>query len=259
MPFTLAHPAAIIPFRRFAGQNTSLSALVIGSMAPDLAYFLPLGVNGRFSHSPIGIFLFCIPVSLIAYVIFHSLARQPLIALMPQAISSRLHHQSTEWIPKTIASLALIVVAIIIGAVTHVAWDSFTHRNTAIVRSTEFLQIVVGPADGPRIPVYKILQHASSVLGLTILAGSVFQWMRRTPPVAANRPQLDSRYRGMIFAAILIAGVLGGIIYWMSSPTRILERAIVKSVVGGMTGIASATLLFCACWQIWALRSQRSG
>src|SRR3979411_610752 len=130
MPFTLAHPAAIIPFRRFGGRSTSLSALVIGSMSPDFVYFLPLGVSGGLSHSTIGIFVFCVPASLIVYTVFHLLARQPLAALMPEAISSRLNNQSAEWMPKTIASLALIVFSVLIGAATHIAWDAFTHGNT---------------------------------------------------------------------------------------------------------------------------------
>jgi hypothetical protein len=225
-------------------------------MSPDFVYFLPLGVSGGLSHSTIGIFVFCVPASLIVYTVFHLLARQPLAALMPEAISSRLNNQSAEWMPKTIASLALIVFSVLIGAATHIAWDAFTHGNTVIVRNTELLRAVVGPAEGPKIPVYKILQHASSVLGLIILTSCIFQWKRRTPPIAMKRPQLSSLYRGLIFAAILIAGVLGGVTGWMTWPTKAFERTIFNSVVGGMVGMASATLLFCAYWQIWASRSQ---
>ena len=39
MPWTFAHPAAILPLRRFCPAPLDFSALVIGSMVPDLGYY----------------------------------------------------------------------------------------------------------------------------------------------------------------------------------------------------------------------------
>jgi hypothetical protein len=39
MPFTLAHPAAILPLRGWRYLRTA--PLILGAMAPDLPYFLP--------------------------------------------------------------------------------------------------------------------------------------------------------------------------------------------------------------------------
>ncbi|MFJ2778051.1 MULTISPECIES: DUF4184 family protein [unclassified Kitasatospora] len=52
MPFTLSHPAAVLPLLRVAGERGPLvaSALVAGSMAPDVPFFaesLFPGVYGR--------------------------------------------------------------------------------------------------------------------------------------------------------------------------------------------------------------------
>jgi hypothetical protein len=52
VPFTLAHPAAAVPLLRPLGRRGLLSALVIGSMAPDLWYFVPFDVTRADSHSP---------------------------------------------------------------------------------------------------------------------------------------------------------------------------------------------------------------
>jgi hypothetical protein len=38
MPFTLAHAVAVVPFHRRLGRRVPLSSLVVGSIAPDLAY-----------------------------------------------------------------------------------------------------------------------------------------------------------------------------------------------------------------------------
>ena len=46
MPFTLAHPAAVIPLCGILRRASVPSALIIGSMAPDLVYFVPLGSTG---------------------------------------------------------------------------------------------------------------------------------------------------------------------------------------------------------------------
>ncbi|AIK36171.1 hypothetical protein BG07_3819 [Bacillus pseudomycoides] len=49
MPFTFAHPAAVIPFCK-KQRYVSVTALVLGSMVPDFEYFLhfrPYGVIGH--------------------------------------------------------------------------------------------------------------------------------------------------------------------------------------------------------------------
>ena len=39
MPFTLAHPASVLPLRHAPQLRTA--PLIIGAMVPDLPYFLP--------------------------------------------------------------------------------------------------------------------------------------------------------------------------------------------------------------------------
>src|SRR6201981_3072128 len=45
MPFTLAHPAAVLPLRGIRFLRTV--PLVIGAVTPDVPYYLPLGPSGR--------------------------------------------------------------------------------------------------------------------------------------------------------------------------------------------------------------------
>src|SRR3982751_4122954 len=52
MPFTASHPAAVLPLIRL---GLPPSALVIGSMGPDLPYFLPVG-RGLETHTLVGLF-----------------------------------------------------------------------------------------------------------------------------------------------------------------------------------------------------------
>src|SRR5438128_11140820 len=54
MPFPLAHPAAVLPLRRFCPRLLSFPALVVGSICPDLGYaFGETGVSD-FSHTVTG-------------------------------------------------------------------------------------------------------------------------------------------------------------------------------------------------------------
>ncbi len=39
MPFTFAHPAAVLPFMKKQSKYISVTALILGSMAPDFEYF----------------------------------------------------------------------------------------------------------------------------------------------------------------------------------------------------------------------------
>jgi len=78
MPFTVSHVVAALPLDTGLGKRlskfTALSPLVIGSMTPDVAYITPFLVHQRVeSHSLLGIYLFCIPMGLSIYFLYHLL------------------------------------------------------------------------------------------------------------------------------------------------------------------------------------------
>ncbi len=54
MPFTPSHVAAVLPLARTGLPPT---ALVVGSVAPDLPYYLPLPVAAATTHGPAGLWL----------------------------------------------------------------------------------------------------------------------------------------------------------------------------------------------------------
>src|SRR5882757_2416325 len=87
MPFTLSHPAAVIPIRRYG----ILSALVVGSLAPDILYFIPrVHHSGAYGHTLPGLFFFCLPLGLAALWLFHTFLKRPLISLFPASHQMRL-------------------------------------------------------------------------------------------------------------------------------------------------------------------------
>jgi|HubBroStandDraft_1064217.scaffolds.fasta_scaffold451974_2 hypothetical protein len=58
MPFTLAHAAAALPFRRL---HLVWSGLVIGTFAPDLEYFVRFSPNDGYGHTLVGALVLSLP------------------------------------------------------------------------------------------------------------------------------------------------------------------------------------------------------
>ncbi len=69
MPWTFAHPAAILPLRR----RLPLAALVVGSISPDIGYYLGLYPLATFAHSGLGLLMACLPMGAAALVVWHLL------------------------------------------------------------------------------------------------------------------------------------------------------------------------------------------
>jgi Domain of unknown function (DUF4184) len=60
VPFTFAHPAIIIPFKKWI-KPLSLTGLVAGSIAPDFEFFLKMKASENIGHHWFGIFTFDVP------------------------------------------------------------------------------------------------------------------------------------------------------------------------------------------------------
>jgi hypothetical protein len=185
MPFTLAHPAAVLPLHRRLGRWASLSSLVVGSLAPDFAYFLPLGIPGSFSHSLPGLFVFCLPVGLVVWGVYLAVLRPFFLALLPRAVSERLAACASRRLSLPIACGA--AASVVAGAATHLVWDSFTHSTGFMVRALPALSTPVHLFDWYSPRVYTLLQHASTLGGLAALAVFGLRWYRSTEPRSTVR------------------------------------------------------------------------
>lgn len=91
MPFTLSHPAAVLPFARALARRGLLSAVVIGSMVPDFGWFMPWRPTRLETHSAGALFTFCLPAGICAYWAFQWLFKEPLIELLPPGPYARWH------------------------------------------------------------------------------------------------------------------------------------------------------------------------
>jgi hypothetical protein len=254
VPFTLAHPAVVVPLRRWG----VLSALVVGSMTPDTVYFLPLRVSQPASHSIAGVFWFCLPVGLLAYAVFHLLLKVPAVALLPVAVQRRLPTVTPGFPP---VSAIAVVLSIVVGALTHVGWDAFTHAETLPVRVLPSLRTHLFTISDFEVAVWKLLQHASTIAGVALLARWTWIELRDRPEAPQPAvPVLSPTVKGALLAIVLLA-VSGAVVMgalqappsaWTLGSMRLPVR---RAVVAGMQAFGAATLALALCLRALPARS----
>jgi hypothetical protein len=263
MPFTLAHPAAAIPLYRVLGRAGVLSALIAGSMSPDLTYFLPFEITRATSHSLTGLFLFCIPLGLVGYVLFHVLLRPPGYYLLPLLLRDRLPRlPSSAWLP--VAPLWAVLVSLLVGAATHLVWDAFTHEDGFVVAASPALRTLLWEIGGYRIFPYKGLQHGSTLIGFSLLARWGWQWYISTS--VHHEPcdwQPSAVVRVPALFVLLVAPALGGLLsglWQMGDVTgmKALQQFMGHGIITALSIFGTILLGFGVIWRLWEARRRRS-
>lgn len=171
MPFTFSHPAIVLPGSYFSKKYISLTGLVVGSITPDFEYFLRMKVYSIYSHTWTGIFWFDLPLATILSFLFHLVIRNKLINNLPDFLRQRLiKFNLFNWINHCKTYPLTIITSMLIRIASHILWDSFTHEQGFFVKNSTLLSNDL-KINNINIPLYKILQHGSSLLGgLVILS-----------------------------------------------------------------------------------------
>jgi hypothetical protein len=257
MPFTLAHPAAAVPLRRALGRFGVLSALAIGSLTPDLAYFLPLGVGRRSSHSLAALFWFCLPVGFAAYGLFHLLLKRPLASLLPERVQRGLAPLLARSPGLPAAPRSAVVVSLLAGAVSHLLWDLLTHEGAAEVRSWPPLHGLVASLRSDPHLVYRVLQHGSTLLGFALIAHWSLRWLRGVAAAAAPPgPLLPRGTRALLVATLLGGSALVGCV--VADPPlgasglsfESLRLFLGRAVIHSLSVLGVALLAFSVAWHV---------
>ncbi len=255
MPFTLAHPAAALPLRRPLGRLGSLPALAAGAMVPDLPYFLPLGVTGVPSHSLSGLVWFCLPAGLACWFVYELILRPFGRALVPATIARRLG-ASARGEASSATHVACAAASVLVGAMTHVAWDAFTHGSGAVVKVWAVLRVPVPVFDGYAPQVFTLLQHASTLVGLGLLGLWGLRWYHGANDTKAPVAQMPGWFKCvMLTALILPSSATGVLVLWSglgpeTGAFRILQLALGRAI-GSAGSVFLATLLATAlAWRL---------
>jgi hypothetical protein len=210
MPFSAAHPAAVLPLRRFCPGVFVWSALLIGSLTPDLECFLELRPVARHGLTFAGSLYFCLPAGLVLYFLWHSVIKRPATLLLPDTWRAVVWPVVERPMVMELSSLGAVVISILVGTWLHQAWDSFTHSNSLGVLTVPLLSTSLATFDGYDLTIFRLLQHVSSVVGMTLLTVAAIRWKKRATPGPA--PALSESVRIAAISLIVFApGLLGAL------------------------------------------------
>lgn len=199
MPLTLpAHAAAVLPLLRVKRPWVKPCALVVGTCAPDLAYALHF--HRTDSHTLTGLFLFCVPVGLLTLAWLEGLVLPVLRRTVPEVGGVEwARFLRTDGLPRTVRAWACAALCILLGAVTHLLWDGFTHWS--MWPASVLYPNVRVPMAGRLLPLARVLQHVCSLVGSLVVLG----YMVRCYPKL--RPAPGGSWRA--FLPVCVPMVLG--------------------------------------------------
>jgi hypothetical protein len=258
MPFTPTHVLAVIPIAAFCRGTLPFSALVIGSMIPDFPLFSPLSPSYETTHSAVGLLSACLPLGLACFVLFHSSMKRPLLALLPRAIQARCASLPAPPVGPSPWALVPTSVAIVVGAATHLVWDSFTHRGRWGMRLLPGLNETALTMWGHAMPGFKVLQYGSTVIGLPCLMLLLAIWLlRRNPAGPGGRPGLSvpSKVVALLVAAAIPASVT--VLVWRRDDLSQDERLGRSITLSGLV-LMMATFVYCLAFHAIAKPTNRS-
>lgn len=197
--------------------------MMAGAVAPDLVYYLPVApVN---THSMTGLVVWDVLLGLILLYLVR-VAADPLLALAPNGLRSRVPEIDTgfrPW-PETLTT----IVAILLGAATHLIWDPFTQTNGVAVRHWEWLRITVWEPH----KLYNVIGYVSALGGSIVSGAAAIRWYRRTPADIV-RPGLPTRIRRAMSAGLVTLTVCGAAAALTEPASRTSGYDCVRSVLVG--------------------------
>ena len=200
MPFPPAHPAAVLPLRRYCPRFLSFPALVIGSLSPDLGYaFGDWRVSWLSHRFWAGSLEFCLPAGLVLVLVFY-LVRLPAVRILPVPYRQLF----LPLCQRPASSPCAVIVSLLIGAWTHIFLDSITHPDGWLVGHLAILRGSVPWVGARRLGVYQLLYAAWTFGGVAWLGFSWLSWLEKSP--AHRGPMRPGRK--WCWALLLASGIL---------------------------------------------------
>jgi hypothetical protein len=263
MPFTPSHALVALPFIR-----TPLvpAAIAIGAMTPDLPLFLRgVGLNYSFTHTA-GNVVWTGLLAFALFLVWRIVLRPAVPELVPARVARRLPE---DWDRSAMSAAGeavgvgrrrsypvLLAVSLLLGVISHIVWDLFTHEGRTGVQLFPVLDEMWGP-----LPGFKWLQHGSSVIGLVIIAAWALLWLRGRSP----RDDVDRRVpHGVRVAwwvslpAILVVAWVVGVLIWGPLDAEFTVQHLAYRVLPPACAIWGAiTLVLCIVISVGRSRHQR--
>ena len=208
MPWTFAHPVAVLPLRRFCPRYLHFPSLIVGALTPDFGYYIAGAGFATHAHSFSGVVAVCLPTGLLMLGVL-CLMRKPLCFVLPQPHRAALAPLADAPITVSVVLLLKIAVSLMLGACTHMVWDAFTHKRDLIGLQMDWLLAPAFQIGATVVPVYYLTQWISTLAGTAILVIAYCRWLRSINTVPRDTVAHEEGWcRRLLIAIAIIALVI---------------------------------------------------
>ncbi|MBN9383913.1 MAG: DUF4184 family protein [Chitinophagaceae bacterium] len=244
MPFTVAHIAAVLPFKKRTPQSFSFTGLIIGSMVPDFEYFARMTLYGHYGHTFSGILIFDMPMGVLLYFLYHAVVRRQLISHLPGHLYAKFSDDvDVDWKTYSRRHFLLILLSLLTGIMTHLLWDGFTHDEEYVVARYIPLLLMDIHIAGFSFPLHSLLQGFSSIAGMVILFFFIYRM-----PAGAGVQTLSRRELLRFWLMISIFTVILDVVRWCLGVPN--EKLVGQFIVIGMSAGMLSLILVCFYYSI---------
>lgn len=209
MPFTLSHPVYAVVMRR-AVPSFSLTGLVLGSMIPDMEYYMAMDTYKTIGHSFPGFLLLGLPLSISVAYAFHNVIKPFIPRLLPAAGGLDRYAASRIggcWKPAGAAGWMIFVVSLFFGFLNHMFMDGLSHTNGWLANLFPELRRTFAGIKG-----YSWIQYLLSGIGLALPVRWLYKdwrkWRGSQASVRIRRKSEFGRKSGFRITLLLCAGLL---------------------------------------------------
>lgn len=245
MPFTFSHPAIVLPINKKFSRYVDLTGLVLGSMAPDFEYFLRFKPLGTIGHNLVGFIFLNLPLCFILAYIYHYIIKDIFILCLPRPLDNwyeYLRQSKSPWILKNLKSIFIFIYSSLLGMLTHVLWDAFTHESGFFVTIFPPLQKKLLILNY-KIPVFKLFQHGSTLIGLIIIVACLYFLRDKN---AIRIKGFSNKVKWAYYLSILLCGlfmIFNRMHILKGNELRFLGVYIVTFINGCLVGVVIVSLI----------------
>jgi hypothetical protein len=260
MPFTAAHPAIVIPLKQRWPNYFSLTGLAMGSMAPDFEYFIKFDTIRGIGHTFAGMFIFDLPLALIAAMLFWLVVRKPLILSLPVQLGGKVEKLlDMRWGIKTIHDLRSFTISALAGMTGHFFLDSFTHHGAFFVRLIPLLEknmFFVKLGRWPQeVPLHNLVHLAFTVAGLAAIAGYFLLSGKYAGSIRRRMPVV---FKAAYWMLIMLSGLAGAWFHAQHVGNMLYYDLLQVSGVSFLSGVIIGTIVISLAYKALGLTGARA-
>lgn len=218
MPFTLSHAVLAAPIARLTGHRLPVAALAIGCMVPDL-YRLFGRENSYQAHYWSALLYPSLCIGVFFAVLWYLLYRPVIYRCLGLQHDLKLHN-----FKQILGFIICSCLALLLGTATHIIWDGLTHAD---FRSFAFKNSLETPIHifGQTYPLHRILQIATSVIALPILARMIYRYYQRYQQHLAVSTQVK-RWGYSLASLTFLSGIISVFDYLRYLPWAIWRNSL---------------------------------